>query len=125
MCISTNGYVNSSNKTDANRARCVRGAVLPASAFTEASVSGKVLVQTDTTTGPCMDEGKERSGVELAGCPQLLRNPGLRRDATGGFPTLEELKTLIGDTGYNPAAHSPELHPILLVIPRPVWTVPL
>jgi len=112
----TNGYVNSSNKDRRESRPVCESAVLPASAFTEASVSGKVLV-TDTTTGLVWTKEKRRSGVELAGCPQLLRNPGYGGDADWRLPNIEELKTLIGGHRVQPGKLIPRNYiQFLLVI---------
>ncbi len=95
------------DKASTYYARCVRGDTLSNSAFTEETVSGKIIV-TDTVTGLIWT--KEYSGTvtwenALSHCESL--NYGGYTDWR--LPNIEELKTLLDDTIYSPASTFPEM----------------
>ena len=103
----SNGIALDYGKTNAYYVRCVRGGTLPDSAFTEETVSGKVVV-TDTVTG--LQWTKESSSTvnwqdALAHCETL--DYGGHTDWR--LPNIEELKTLIDDTIYDPASIFPDM----------------
>ncbi|HOW51336.1 MAG TPA: DUF1566 domain-containing protein [bacterium] len=99
------GSESYSGKTNTYHVRCARGAALPGTAFTQSTVSGKVIV-TDTVTG--LQWTKEYASLvnwqaALAHCES--QSYGGHTDWR--LPNIEELKTLVDDTIYSPASTFP------------------
>ncbi len=100
-----NGYVSSTTKADTDYARCVRGETLPDSAFAEATVAGKVVV-TDTVTG--LQWTKEYfSLVAWGNAFFYCWNLDYGGATDWRLPNIEELKTLVDDTIWDPASTFP------------------
>ncbi len=99
------GDIGSYNKTDNYYAQCVRGAALTMSSFTESTVDGKVIV-TDTKTGLIWQKEYNNtvSWVNALNYCEISTYAGY---TDWRLPNIEELKTLIDDTFYNPASSFP------------------
>lgn len=99
------GDVDGNGKSSSGRARCVRGATLPDSAFTETTVAGKILV-TDTRTGLIWTKENNSAATwqEALNYCEGLDHGGA---TDWRLPNIEELKTLLDDTGYFPASDFP------------------
>lgn len=88
-------------------ARCVRGDTLPASAFTEAMVSGKVIV-TDTVTG--LQWTKEYgSRLEWQESLSYCENLDYGGKTDWRLPNINELKTLVNRETHYPSSYFPEM----------------
>lgn len=101
------GYVNHRDKTyiSSSYARCVRGSALPESSFTESTVSGKVIV-TDTTTDLIWQK-EYNSSTTWVNALSYCETSTYAGYADWRLPNIEELKTLIDDSKYNPASSFP------------------
>ncbi|HSA33462.1 MAG TPA: DUF1566 domain-containing protein [bacterium] len=98
------GTMRYSDKTSTSYVRCVRGAPLPDSAFTEETISGEVIV-TDKTTGLIWTKDYYGGGWEFA--LYYCENLDYGGATDWRLPNVEELKSLIDDTIHSPASKFP------------------
>ncbi|HNT28549.1 MAG TPA: DUF1566 domain-containing protein, partial [bacterium] len=98
--------IGADDKMNPNYARCVRGATLPDSVFTEATVAGKVMV-TDTTSALIWTKEYSASTLTWKSALDYCETLDYGDATDWRLPNIEELKTLIDDTRYNPASSFP------------------
>lgn len=99
------GYLR--NKTSAYYARCVRGDILSLSSFEESTVGGKAIV-TDTETSLIWQK-EYISNVTWLNALNYCETSTYAGFTDWRLPNINELKTLINHSIYNPASSFPEM----------------